>query len=79
MRLQGANLKFDPVRADEGVFLRGEAGETRLTLYSAIGRQHVDGLVPATVSGPRQVIVRARYTPNGDLREGRYTRVVEQM
>jgi hypothetical protein len=79
VRLTGANLKFDPARSDEGVFLRGEADETRLMIYSAIGRRQVDGLVPATVSGARRVIVRTRYTPNGDLREGRLARAVDQM
>ena len=79
VRLMGDNLKFDPAKVDEGVFLRGEADETRLTIYSTVGPRQVDGLIPATVSGAQQVIVRARYTPNGDLREGRYSRVVSQV
>jgi hypothetical protein len=79
VRLLGDNLKFDPARADEGVFLRGEADETRMLIYSTVGPRQVDALVPATVSGAQQVVVRTRYTPNGELREGRMPRPVAQV
>jgi hypothetical protein len=35
--------------------------------------------VPPTVNGAQQVIVRTRYTPNGELREGRLPRSVSQV
>jgi len=35
--------------------------------------------VPATVGGSQQVIVRTRYTPHGELREGRFGQLVEQV
>jgi hypothetical protein len=79
VRLLGDNLKFDPVKDDEGVFLHGAADETRLTVYSTVGARQVDALIPPTVSGVQQVLVRTRYTPNGELREGRMPSIVSQM
>jgi HU domain fused to wHTH, Ig, or Glycine-rich motif len=79
VRLLGDNLKFDPVKGDEGVFMHGEADETRLTVYSTVGTRQVDALIPPTVSGVQQVVVRTRYTPNGELREGRMPSMVSQM
>src|SRR5262249_21187758 len=79
IRLQGDHLKFDPTRADEGVFLRGETAEIRTMIYSVIGTKQIDALVPATAGGALQVIVRARYSPGGELREGRLPRSVGQV
>jgi hypothetical protein len=78
VRLLGDHLKFDPAQADEGVFLCSGGAETRMTIYSAIGRRRLDVLVPATVSGEQQVVVRTRYTSHGELREGRFAETLHQ-
>ena len=78
VRLQGDHLKFDPAKTDEGIFLRGEEDETRLAIYSTIGPRQLDALIPAALTGAQQVLVRTRYTPNGELREGRSPRPVSQ-
>jgi hypothetical protein len=78
VRLQGDHLKFDPARTDEGIFLHGDEGETRLLVYSTIAQRQLDALIPAAVVGMQQVIVRTRYRPNGDLREGRFPRPIHQ-
>jgi hypothetical protein len=79
VRLQGDHLKFDAAKADEGIFLRADSDETRLAVYSTIGPRQLDALIPATVSGSQQVLVRTRYTPNGELREGRLPRAISQV
>jgi hypothetical protein len=79
VRLAGNHLKFDATKADEGVFLRTERDETRLMIYSTIGMRQLDALVPPTVSGAQQVFVRTRYTPNGELREGRLPQMINQI
>jgi HU domain fused to wHTH, Ig, or Glycine-rich motif len=78
VRLQGDHLKFDPSKLEEGVFLRNGGDEVRVSVYSVVGARQLDALVPATLSGVIQVVVRARYTPTGDLREGRFQRTVSQ-
>ena len=78
IRLQGDNLKFDPSRPDEGLFLRNGGDEMRASVYSNAGARQLDALVPTALTGVVQVAVRVRYTPNGDLREGRYQRTVNQ-
>jgi hypothetical protein len=79
VRLQGDHLKFDAAKPDEGIFLRADASETRLAVYSTIGPRQLDALVPPTLNGMQQVIVRTRYTPNGELREGRLPRSISQV
>jgi HU domain fused to wHTH, Ig, or Glycine-rich motif/Domain of unknown function (DUF4469) with IG-like fold len=78
IRLQGDHLKFDLTKPDEGLFLRNGGDEMRASVYSNAGARQLDALVPATLTGVVQVVVRARYTPNGDLREGRYQRTINQ-
>src|SRR5262245_40357022 len=78
VRLQGDHLKFDRSKPDEGMFLRNGGDEVRISVYSVVGARQLDALVPATMSGVVQVTVRTRYTPNGDLREGRFQRTVSQ-
>ncbi len=78
IRIQGDNLKFDATQADEGVFVHDGSTETRLSVYSTAGEHRIEALMPATVTGEITVYVRARYTPGGDLREGRYQRTVSQ-
>lgn len=79
IHLQGDNLKFDPARPDEGLFLRNGGDEMRVSVYANAGARQLDALVPVTLSGVVQVTVRARYTPNGHLREGRFQRTVSQV
>ncbi len=76
VRLEGDNLKFDPERADEGVFVHDGAVETRLTVYSVAGNRQTDTLIPGDVSGALTITVRTRYTENGELRQTSYRRQV---
>lgn len=76
IRVLGDNLKFDQANPAEGVFLQNGDTETRLAMYSTVGERQIDALVPAGVTGDLTVIVRAQYTTNGDLREGRHRRIV---
>lgn len=77
VRLQGNNLKFEPLNPDEGVFLFDGTTEHRLTVYSVNGRRQLDALVPLDITGSITVIVRARYTQHGSLREGHYDQRIE--
>jgi hypothetical protein len=79
VRLEGDNLKFNPERADEGVFVHDGSAETRLTVYSVAGKKQIDTLIPGDVSGALTVTVRARYTENGELRQASYRRQVTQL
>ena len=72
VRLKGDNLKFNLNEADEGVFVDNGTAETRLNVYSITGDRQIDALIPADMSGTLTVTVRARYTEEGDLRQGSY-------
>jgi hypothetical protein len=80
--LVGQRVDLDAMIANiarrSSLSLRSEEDEMRLTVYSSIGLRQVVALVPAAVNGTQEVIVRARYTPNGELREGRSPRPVSQ-
>ncbi|MFL5806633.1 MAG: DNA-binding domain-containing protein [Roseiflexaceae bacterium] len=79
VRLQGDHLKFDRAQADEGLFLRNGGVELRVSVYSIAGPRQLDALLPTTLSGSIQVIVRTRYTPNGELREGHHRQTINQV
>jgi hypothetical protein len=76
MRLTGDNLKFDPMQADEGVFVGNDVAEVRLPVYSAVGEKQIDVIVPPITQGILTVTVRTRYTPGGELRQTIYRRQV---
>jgi len=76
LRLSGDNLKFDPAQSDEGVFLDDGMTEERLQMYSIIGNKQIDTIIPPAISGSQTIVVRARYTPGGDLRQTTYHRQV---
>ncbi len=76
MRLTGDNLKFDPARPDEGVFVGNDVAEVRLPIYSAVGSKQIDAIVPPGVQGAFTITVRTRYTPDGELRQTTYHRQV---
>lgn len=76
IRLTGDNLKFNPEQQDEGVFVHASVPSLRLSSYSVINNKQIDGLMPAEVSGDLTVIVRARYTADGSLRESTYQHLV---
>jgi predicted histone-like DNA-binding protein len=76
IRLEGENLKFNLDQPDEGVFVHASVPETRLTTYSISGNKRIDVMIPVDITGNLTVIVRTRYTPGGDLRQGIYHRVV---
>jgi hypothetical protein len=76
LRLTGDNLKFDPAQPDEGVFLSDGVAEERLQMYSVVGNKQIDAIVPPPTTGSLTIIVRARYTPDGDLRRTTYHRQV---
>jgi hypothetical protein len=77
VRLYGKNLKFHRAELDEGVFLSDGSSETRLATYSVVSEHQVDALLPLHLSGPLTVVVRARYTPKGSMREGHFDHDVE--
>ncbi len=70
--LKGENLKFNPDNDDEGVFISDGATEIRLTPYVRAGNKQIDTQIPPGASGALTITVRARYTRNGDLRQGIY-------
>ena len=74
LRIKGDNLKFDPANVDEGVFLNDGNTETRLTVYSSRGERLIEAMLPPGLSGNLTLTVRARYTPNGNLRQGAFQR-----
>lgn len=76
LRLIGDNLKFDPAQSDEGVFVSNNVAEVRLPMYSVIGNKQIDAVVPPITTGSLTIIVRARYTPGGELRQTTYQRQV---
>ena len=76
IRLEGENLKFNLDKSDEGVFVHASVPETRLTTYSIAGNKRIDVMLPAELTGTLTVIVRTRYTPEGNLRQGTYHREV---
>jgi len=76
IRLTGDNLKFNPEQQDEGVFVHASVPTLRLSSYSVINNKQIDGLMPTEASGNLTVIVRARYTPDGSLRESIYQHLV---
>ncbi|MCP4544404.1 MAG: DUF4469 domain-containing protein [Chloroflexi bacterium] len=78
VRFNGEDLKFNLANSDEGVFVNDGTTETRLTIYSVAGNKQIDALIPAGVSGPLSITVRARYTEGGELRQSTYRRQVAQ-
>jgi predicted histone-like DNA-binding protein len=79
IRLEGENLKFNLAKPDEGVFVHASVPEVRLTVYSMAGPKRIDALIPADLTGNLTVLVRTRYTPEGDLRQGTYHRTVTKV
>lgn len=69
-RVRGSHLKFNKARSEEGVFLIQPNGiETRLSSYSTAGDKIIDTVVP-DLGNDLTLVVRTRYSEDGDLREG---------
>lgn len=75
IHLEGEHLKVNPKKPDEGVFLSDGTTETRLAIYSLTANKNIDVAVPSVLNFTEdqalEVIVRTRYTENGDLRTGK--------
>lgn len=76
LRIKGENLSFNEGNADEGVFLNDGTTETRLTVYATAGPRVIDVMLPPDLSGELTLSVRARYSEDGELREGSYQRTI---
>lgn len=77
-RLYGSVLKFDPDDPTQGVFFVSEDGsEIRAAVYSHVTRKQVHFLIPAALTGPQRLVVRAqpRFAP--EIREGDLSEVLE--
>jgi hypothetical protein len=71
IRIRGDHLKFNKSHSDEGVFIiQPDGAETRLSSYSSAGEKIIDTVIP-NLGNNLALVVRARYTDDGDLREGK--------
>ncbi len=66
LELTGARLKLDPARGDEGIFFCPAAGgaEARADRYVEVFPKRILAVVPAALTGPQRLIVRARPRPS---------------
>jgi len=77
LRISGQNLKVDKGDLNQGVFFRDEEGaEIRMTQYIDNWAKTLTVMLPGTLSGSQQLIVRAKYGQN--LRETIYSTLLEQ-
>ena len=77
LRIIGDDLKIDTADATQGVFLKPASGaEVRMTRYLTNSIGTVLGLVPASLSGPKTLIVRVKYGDN--LRQSVYGQTLTQ-
>ncbi|GAA5483402.1 DNA-binding domain-containing protein [Haloferula sargassicola] len=69
--LAGSRLKFDPGKADEGVyFIASGGGETKVTVVSINKPGQLVFLTPALASGDYSLQVRARVNKSAEVRVG---------
>ena len=60
LRLRGERLNIDKTKNEEGVFI----GDVRAEIYPRIGKTWLEAIIPATVTFPASVEVRAAYGSN---------------
>jgi hypothetical protein len=79
IRLLGDNLRFDSSKPDEGIFVQGSGLPIRFYSYSVIGQKRIDALVPLDVNIQDMTVeLRTRYTEDGSLRVGEYSKTVSK-
>lgn len=80
LEIRGQYLKFNPKRADEGIFLRRaeEDSEARLEYYQTIFPKKIVALVPSYLSGRQNLFIRSRPRTKGPLREFLFPEVLRE-
>lgn len=78
LRVTGDDLKIQKSDPQQGAFLRPEDGgpEVRMSVYVDNTRGNLTFLVPADISGPQELIIRAKFGEN--LRESKHQTILIQ-
>ncbi|NEP43223.1 MAG: DUF4469 domain-containing protein [Okeania sp. SIO2H7] len=78
LRVTGDDLKIKKSDPEQGAFLRPEGGgpEVRMSVYVDNTNGNLTFLIPADISGPQELIIRAKFGEN--LRESKHQTVLIQ-